>query len=127
MSYLGRLKTAKRKRVGLSVRLQPYSGTLMAEVANWLNSVERDETKKMVEAALIMAYLFHARANSGLILRKSNVVVGKLRIYWISMALICDRLYKCLNHSGTIGNLIRLWMPNRPLRQRCLPSLLSKA
>ncbi|MEL6911518.1 MAG: hypothetical protein AAFO85_15100 [Cyanobacteria bacterium J06598_4] len=55
----------KRKRVSLSVRLQPYSGTLMAEVASWLNSVERDEAKKLIEAALIMAYLPYARANSG--------------------------------------------------------------
>lgn len=55
----------KRKRVSLSVRLQPYSGTLMAEVADWLNSVERDEARKLIEAALIMAYLPYARSNSG--------------------------------------------------------------
>lgn len=55
----------KRGRVSLSVRLQPYSGTLMAEVAEWLNHLERDEAKRMIEAALIMAYLPHARANSG--------------------------------------------------------------
>lgn len=55
----------KRKRVSLSVRLQPYSGTLMAEVASWLNSLERDEAKRMVEAALVMAYLPYARADSG--------------------------------------------------------------
>lgn len=52
----------KRKRISLSVRLQPYSGTLMAEVASWLNSLERDETKRMVETALVMAYLPYARA-----------------------------------------------------------------
>ena len=54
----------KRKRISLSLRLQPYSGTLMAEVASWLNSVERDEAKRLVEAALIMAYLPYARADS---------------------------------------------------------------
>lgn len=53
----------KRKRISLSVRLQPYSGTLMAEVASWLNSLERDEAKRMVEAALVMAYLPYARAS----------------------------------------------------------------
>ena len=56
---------AKRKRISFSLRLQPYSGTLMAEVAQWLNSIERDEAKKMVESALVMAYLPHARVNSG--------------------------------------------------------------
>jgi len=55
----------KRKRISFSVRLQPYSGTLMAEVASWLNSVERDEAKRLVEAALVMAYLPYARADSG--------------------------------------------------------------
>jgi hypothetical protein len=55
----------KRKRISLSLRLQPYSGTLMAEVASWLNSVERDEAKRLVEAALIMAYLPYARAERG--------------------------------------------------------------
>lgn len=55
----------KRKRVSLSVRLQPYSETLLAEVVNWLNSVERDEAKRMIEAALIMAYLPYARVDSG--------------------------------------------------------------
>ena len=55
----------KIKRVSFSLRLQPYSGTLMAEVADWLNELERDEAKKMVEAALIMAYLPLARARAG--------------------------------------------------------------
>lgn len=55
----------KRKRISLSLRLQPYSGTLLAEVASWLNSLERDEARRMVEAALIMAYLPYARADSG--------------------------------------------------------------
>lgn len=51
--------------MSLSVRLQPYEGTLLAEVASWLNGLERDEAKKMVEAALVMAYLPYARADSG--------------------------------------------------------------
>ena len=54
-----------KKRVSLSLRLQPYEGTLLAEVASWLNDLERDEAKKMVEAALVMAYLPYARADSG--------------------------------------------------------------
>ena len=54
-----------RKRVSLSVRLQPYEGTLLASVASWLNSLERDEAKKMIEAALVMAYLPYARAEEG--------------------------------------------------------------
>lgn len=56
---------SQSKRLSLSIRLQPCSGTLMGEVASWLNEIEQNEVKKMVEAALIMAYLPYARANSG--------------------------------------------------------------
>lgn len=54
---------SKRKRVSLSLRLQPYEGTLSAEVADWLNSHERDEISRLVADALIMAYLPYARAS----------------------------------------------------------------
>ena len=53
----------KRKRVSLSTRLQPYSGTLLAEVVNWLNSQERDEMNRLIADAIIMAYLPYARAS----------------------------------------------------------------
>jgi hypothetical protein len=55
----------KRKRVSLSTRLQPYSGTLLAEVIDWLNSHENDEKNNLIADAVVMAYLPYARADKG--------------------------------------------------------------
>ena len=52
-----------RKRVSLSTRLQPYSGTLLAEVVEWLNSHENDEKNNLIAGAVVMAYLPYARAS----------------------------------------------------------------
>lgn len=52
-----------RKRVSLSTRLQPYSGTLLAEVVEWLNSHENDEKNNLIASAVVMAYLPYARAS----------------------------------------------------------------
>ena len=54
---------SKRKRVSLSIRLQPYSGTLLAEVVDWLNSHENDEKNNLIADAVVMAYLPYARAS----------------------------------------------------------------
>ena len=54
---------SKRKRVSLSTRLQPYENTLLAEVVDWLNSLERDEKNNLIASAVIMAYLPYARAS----------------------------------------------------------------
>ena len=54
---------SKRKRVSLSTRLQPYSGTLLAEVVEWLNEHENDEKNNLIADAVIMAYLPYARAS----------------------------------------------------------------
>ena len=56
---------SKRKRVSLSTRLQPYSGTLLAEVVDWLNSHENDEKNNLIADAVVMAYLPYARASQG--------------------------------------------------------------
>lgn len=56
---------SKRKRVSLSIRLQPYSGTLLAEVIDWLNSHENDEKNNLIADAVVMAYLPYARADKG--------------------------------------------------------------
>jgi hypothetical protein len=56
---------SKRKRVSLSTRLQPYSGTLLAEVVDWLNSHENDEKNNLIADAVVMAYLPYARADKG--------------------------------------------------------------
>jgi hypothetical protein len=56
---------AKRRRLSLSVRLQPYEGTTLAEVVEWLNSMERDEMSRLLNDALVMAYLPYARKEVG--------------------------------------------------------------
>ena len=56
---------SKRKRVSLSTRLQPYSGTLLAEVVEWLNEHENDEKNNLIADAVVMAYLPYARASQG--------------------------------------------------------------
>jgi hypothetical protein len=38
----------QKKRVSLSIRFQPYSGTLLAEVLEWLNSHENDKKNNLV-------------------------------------------------------------------------------
>jgi hypothetical protein len=53
----------KKKRVSLSIRLQPYTGTLLAEVVEWLNSHENDEKNNLIADAVVMAYLPYARAS----------------------------------------------------------------
>ena len=57
---------SKRKRVSLSTRLQPYSGTLLAEVVEWLNEHENDEKNNLIADAVVMAYLPYARASRGI-------------------------------------------------------------
>ncbi|MEO0845723.1 MAG: hypothetical protein AAFY50_04775 [Cyanobacteria bacterium J06648_1] len=57
---------SKKKRVSLSIRLQPYSGTLLAEVVEWLNSHENDEKNNMIASAVVMAYLPYARASQNI-------------------------------------------------------------
>ena len=54
---------SKRKRVSLSTRLQPYSGTLLAEVVEWLNEHQNDEKNNLIADAVVMAYLPYARAS----------------------------------------------------------------
>jgi hypothetical protein len=55
----------RRKRVSLSLRLQPYSGDLMAEVADYLNSLPKDEVNRKVADILVAALLPYARFVSG--------------------------------------------------------------
>lgn len=55
----------QKKRVSLSIRLQPYKGTLLAEVVEWLNDHENDEKNNLIADAVIMAYLPYARASKG--------------------------------------------------------------
>ena len=51
----------KNKLISLNVRLQPSEGSLLAEVAQWLNSLSGKDKKEKISAALTMAYLAYAR------------------------------------------------------------------
>ena len=51
----------KTARASFSLRLQPYEGSLLAEVVNYLNSLDRAEANRRVEGVLVMAMLAQAR------------------------------------------------------------------
>ncbi len=59
------MSRARRKRVSLSLRLQPYEGDPMAEVAEYLNSRSKDEVNRKVADILVAALLPYARYDSG--------------------------------------------------------------
>ena len=59
------MSRVRRKRVSLSLRLQPYSGDPMAEVADYLNSLPKDEVNRKVADILVAALLPIARYHSG--------------------------------------------------------------
>ena len=51
----------KAARASFSLRLQPYDGSLLAEVVNYLNSLDRAEAQRRVENVMVMALLAQAR------------------------------------------------------------------
>lgn len=59
------MSRATRKRVSLSLRLQPYEGDTMAEVVEYLNSLPKDEVNRKVADILVAALLPYARFVSG--------------------------------------------------------------
>lgn len=52
-----------RVRKSLSLRLQPYEGTPLAEVADYLNSLDREEATRKIGEILVMAFLPYARCS----------------------------------------------------------------
>jgi hypothetical protein len=50
----------KRVRKSLSLRLQPYEGTPLAEVADYLNSLDKEEATRRIGEILVMAFLPYA-------------------------------------------------------------------
>lgn len=50
-----------RVRKSLSLRLQPYEGTPLAEVADYLNSLDKEEATRKIGEILVMAFLPYAR------------------------------------------------------------------
>lgn len=55
----------RRKRLSLSIRLQPYEGDPLAEVAAWLNEMVSRDANRLIENALLMAFLAYARFDAG--------------------------------------------------------------
>lgn len=57
---------AKKKRKSLSLpRFQPIEGTPMAVIADYLNSLEATEAKKLLEEMLVMYFLPRAQSRLG--------------------------------------------------------------
>lgn len=76
----------KRRRKSLSLRLQPYEGTPLAEVADYLNSLDRQEANQ--KAADVLAFFLpYARKDSG----ESDEEVE--RAYWSAYAAIEKLFY----------------------------------
>lgn len=59
------MSRVRKKRLSLSLRLQPYSGDLLAEVVDYLNSLPKDEVNRKVADILVAAILPIARYHSG--------------------------------------------------------------
>lgn len=78
----------RKKRSSLSLRLQPYEGDLMAEVADYLNGLPKDEMNRKVADILVAAFLPVARYESG------NYTQEQLRF-------ACWESQDCLNKHGS--------------------------
>lgn len=55
----------KRLRKSLSLRLQPYEGTPLASVADYLNSLDKEEATRRIGEILVMAFLPYALSYNG--------------------------------------------------------------
>ena len=90
----------KKARKSLSLRLQPYQGTVLAEVVDYLNSLERDELSQQVGMALIMCFLPLARRSQG-----EDVSAEELRVCCLEA---CDALSK---HASFLRQALRVPQP----------------
>lgn len=59
------MSQSKKKRLSLSLRLQPYEGDVLAEVVDYLNSLPKDEAQRKIADILVAAFLPVARYSSG--------------------------------------------------------------
>ncbi|MEL7142366.1 MAG: hypothetical protein AAGJ95_09640 [Cyanobacteria bacterium J06554_11] len=92
---------AKADRTSFSLRLQPYDGSLLAEVVHYLNSLDRAEAMRRVEGVLVMALLTQAR------LYAPNCSDAERRRCCIEA---CDALEK---HASMLRQLVGVEMPMR--------------
>lgn len=66
----------KRGRKNLSLRLQPYEGTLLGEVVDYLNTLDKEEVNRRVAEILTISLLPLARYERGVserVLRSSTL------------------------------------------------------
>jgi hypothetical protein len=89
-----------KSRKSLSIRLQPYAGTPMAEVADYLNDLDTGSAMRKVEDLLVLGLLAYARL-------EQDTDAERLRLTAIEC---CDALEK---HAATIRLAIGLESVNR--------------
>jgi hypothetical protein len=92
-----------RQRKSLSWRLQPYTGTPLAEVVDYLNSLEKEEANKKVGDILIMCLLPYARAHSS-----SSGKSGSSEELRMTCLESCDAMDK---HASTMRQALRVEQP----------------
>jgi hypothetical protein len=89
-----------KSRKSLSIRLQPYAGTPMAEVADYLNDLDTGSAMRKVEDLLVLGLLAYARL-------EQDTDAERLRLTAIEC---CDALEK---HAATIRLAIGIESVNR--------------
>jgi hypothetical protein len=89
-----------KSRKSLSIRLQPYEGTPMAEVADYLNNLDTGSAMRKVEDLLVLGLLAYARL-------EQDADAERLRLTAIEC---CDALEK---HAATIRLAIGVEPVNR--------------
>lgn len=95
----------KRGRKSFSVRLQPYEGSPMAEVAEFLNALDDREKLRRVEDVLVMCLLPYARLWLG------EADPEELRRACLEA---CDAMDK---HASTLRQTLRVELPQAAVMQ----------
>lgn len=102
-----------RQRKSLSLRLQPYAGTPLAEVVDYLNSLEKEEANKKVGDILIMCLLPYARAHSS-----NSGTDGTSEELRMTCLESCDAMDK---HASTMRQALRVEQPQFSSYYRVTP------
>lgn len=105
----------KTARASFSLRLQPYEGSLLAEVVHYLNSLDRAEATRRVESVLVMAMLAQARLYD-----ESRSDEERRRCCIES----CDALDK---HASSLRQLVGVERPMRMPSYEVMPTVQEKA
>lgn len=102
-----------RQRKSLSLRLQPYARTPLAEVVDYLNSLEKEEANKKVGDILIMCLLPYARAHSS-----NSGKSGTSEELRMTCLESCDAMDK---HASTMRQALRVEQPQFSSYYRVTP------